>query len=208
MFAVGIVIISAMALLGVVLDTNWLLFKLGEEGNVPTWFSSIQLFFIAVVLTAIVWPDIVRNRPASWLLVLVPALFVYLSLDEAAALHEQIGDWIVDRSGVGAGLPGAWVFAFVPLVAVCTMAAAVVFWPYLRGRPDVIGRAFVGLAIFGLAAAGLEVIGNLATDGSQLKKLLGFAEEVGEMVAANILHWAAILVARHEGVRLEVGEPA
>ena len=62
------------------------LFDLGTEGNVPTWFSTMQLGLVALALAVAA----IRNKDAGgakgrwWMLVL---LFVYLSLDEATDLH-------------------------------------------------------------------------------------------------------------------------
>lgn len=208
-FAAGILVVAGLATLGVLLGTNWQLFKVGEEGNVPTWFSSIQLFSVGAILLVVVWPDIKPNRRASWALILVPGLFLYLSLDEAATLHEQLGRWFFADSDFGTELrTGPWMFFFVPVIAAVTALAAWVFWPYLRGRRDVITRYVVGIAIFATAAVGLELIGNFTVEGSQIQKLVGFGEEVGEMIAVNLILWATVLVAGHEGIRLHRVQPA
>lgn len=202
-FAAGILVVAGLAILGVLLGTNWQLFKVGEEGNLPTWFSSTQLFTVGAILLVIVWPDVKRHRPTSWSLIVVPGLFLYLSLDEAATLHEQLGRWFFADSDFGASLrTGAWMFFFVPVITAVTGVAAWVFWPYVRGRREVITRYIAGLAIFAAAAAGLELMGNLTVPGSQIQKLLGFGEEVGEMIAVNIILWATVLVAKHEGIKL------
>lgn len=208
-FAAGILTVSVLATLSVLLDVNWHVLKVGEEANVPTWFSTTQLFAVGAILLVVVWPDIKRDRTASWALILVPGLFLYLSLDEAATLHEQLGRWFFADSEFGSELrTGPWMFFVAPIVAVVTSVAAWVFWPYLRGRRDVIARFVAGVALFGAAAVGLELIGNFTTEGSQIQKVIGFGEEVGEMIAVNVILWAAVLVAQHEGVRLHRIQPA
>ena len=205
-FMVGTAVMAVLALTGFVLGTDWQLVKLGEENNIPTWFSSVQLFAIAAVLSPIVVRDAQRNRPRSWILGVVPGLFAFLSLDEVAMIHERIGAALKTDFGVGTGLrTGPWMLVFLPLVGVLVLISAVVFWPYLRGRRDVLVLAVAGLFLYGLSAAGFEGIANFVAEDSLATKLLGFIEEIGEMLAANIIFWAAVVVARHEGVRLELG---
>ncbi|NOX23319.1 MAG: hypothetical protein GXP36_09540 [Actinobacteria bacterium] len=205
-FMIGTAVMAALALTGFVLGTDWQLVKLGEENNIPTWFSSVQLFAIAVVLSPIVVRDAQRNRPRSWILGVVPGLFAFLSLDEVAMIHERIGAALKTDLGVGTGLrTGPWMLVFLPLVGVLVLISAVVFWPYLRGRRDVLVLAVAGLFLYGLAAAGFEGIANFVAEDSLVTKLLGFIEEIGEMLAANIIFWAALVVVGHEGVRLELG---
>ncbi len=122
-------------------------------------------------------------------------------------LHERLGDWLQAEAGVGEGLrTGPWVLVFVPLIGVLTAVAAVTFWPYLRDRRRAIGLIAAGFLIYGLAAVGIELAANLATEGSSIHKLLGFAEEIGEMVCANVILWAVILVVQAEGINVELGE--
>jgi hypothetical protein len=205
-FVVGTAVMAALALTGFALGADWQLVKLGEENNIPTWFSSVQLFAIALVLSPIVARDANRRRPSTWVLAVVPGLFAFLSLDEVAMIHERIGAALKTDGGIGTGLrTGPWMLVFVPLVGVLVLVSAVVFWPYLRGRRDVLALAVAGLFFYGLSAVGFEGIANFAAEDSLVTKLLGFVEEIGEMLAANIIFWAAVVVVRHEGVRLELG---
>ena len=207
-FLVGTAVVASLALLGFALNAEWALVKVGEENNIPTWFSSVQLFVIAAVLSPIVIRDSDRRRPSTWALAVVPGLFILLSLDEVAMFHERLGQWLEVSAGVGAGLrTGPWVLIFVPLVGLLSVAAAVVFWPYLRGRRDVVALAIVGFGVFGLSAVGLELIANLPAGGSIAQKLLGFAEEIGEMLGGSIILWSAVLVMQLEGVRVDLGTP-
>ena len=65
-----------------------------------------------------------------------------------------------------------------------------------------------GCALFALSAAGFEALGNL-TDPDDLgaRQVLGVFEEVGEMIAATVLLWAAIELVQAEGIRLTGGRP-
>jgi hypothetical protein len=83
---------------------EWLvgLLSLSYEQNLPTWYASCLLFSCAVLLTVIV-----RRAPGDRLRWgLLAAIFYYMSLDETAELHEQLGgtfetggllyfDWVI-----------------------------------------------------------------------------------------------------------------
>ncbi len=90
LFTGAIVVVAPLAVLGSLLD--WELLKVGEERNIPAWFSSMQLLVISMVLIPIVIRDADRRQPVTWALALVPGLFALLSLDEVAMLHERLGD--------------------------------------------------------------------------------------------------------------------
>lgn len=205
-FVTGTLVMAALAFFGFAVNPDWDLLKVGEENNIPTWFSSVQLFTIGAVLSSIVVRDAFWGKVSTWSLAVVPGLFILLSLDEVAMIHERLGDWLKGSADVGTGLrTGPWVLIFVPFIGLLTVVAATIFWPYLRGRRDVVVLAFVGFAVFGLSAVGLELAGNFPADGSLLQKFFAFAEEIGEMLAANIILWSAVLVVQYEGIRIDFG---
>jgi hypothetical protein len=51
----------------------------------------------------------------------------------------------------------------------------------------------------GLSAVGYEGLANFAAEDSLVTKLFGVIEEIGEMLAANMIFQVALPVARHEG---------
>jgi hypothetical protein len=62
------------------------IFDVDAETSIPTWFSSVQLFTVGLLL-------LVQSRQPSRrrLLLLVGALgFMFLSVDEGAAVHDRI----------------------------------------------------------------------------------------------------------------------
>ena len=205
-FVLGTIFVASLALLGFLLGVEWDLVDLGRENNIPTWFSSVQLFTIAAILSVIVIRDMDLRKLSTWTLAVVPGMFALLSLDEVAMFHERLGRWLKISGEVGTGLrTGPWVLIFVPLVGLLTVASAIVFWPYLKGRRDVLALVVLGFAAFGLSAVGLELLANLWVDQAKVPRVLGYAEEVGEMLAANIILWSAVLVVQHEGIHIEFG---
>ncbi|MDP6342100.1 MAG: hypothetical protein QF491_01110, partial [Alphaproteobacteria bacterium] len=65
-------------------------FSLGYEANVPTWYSSVLLLACAAVLAVIGFsrPPGKGGYRRHWLA--LAAIFAYMSLDEAAVLHEGL----------------------------------------------------------------------------------------------------------------------
>jgi hypothetical protein len=186
--------------------TSWDLVRLGEESNIPTWYSSGQLLLIALLLVPLAVRDVRLRAPRSWFFVLIPAFFALLSLDEAAMLHERLGDWVQAEAHVGEGLrTGPWMFVYGPLVGALLLAVVHAARPYLRERRGVLRLLGVGVVAFGVAAVGFEFAGNFVPEGSLAQKGLGFLEEVGEMAAATVLMWGALEVVRLEGVKVMLG---
>src|SRR5262245_52604497 len=78
----------------------WLLhalFDLDGEANIPTWFSSCQLFLIGVVLFPLGFALHKAKRPSRQFLSVLSVCFLLLSLDETAQLHERMTQWVGRR---------------------------------------------------------------------------------------------------------------
>lgn len=181
------------------------LFNLGVESNLPTWFSSMQFFVIALVLFVIVVRDVRPKHPKTWPLGMVPLLFLVLSIDEVAMLHER-------AENLGALNPSVfWARTLLPLAIVWLIGlgfgAAVAFRPYVRDRRDARLLLAGGLGILLFAAVILEFAASFVGETSLVYRGLGFAEEYGEMLGGTIILWGSLVVARREGVRLELGRP-
>ena len=186
-------------------EARWGLVRVGDESTLPTWFSSAQLLLIGLGLGLIALRDVRRRLARTWPLLIGPSLFFLFSLDEAALLHERLGD-LMQRSGIGSGLrTGPWMFADAPAVLLALAAALGAYRPYWRGRRLLIVLALAGMAVYGASAVGLEFAANFVTEGSLAQKGLGLAEEIGEMVGATTMLWAVLVLLRGEGMRIEPG---
>lgn len=186
------------------------LFRLGAESNLPTWYSVSQLLLIALVLGALAWRDVdLRNR-RTWVLALPTLLFLLLSMDEGAMLHERLG-WMLERtSGAEVGSRAtSWILLGAPLYAALAIASYKAAKHYLSNRPDVVRLLWIGGAIFAASAVGLELIGDtLFADSAMALRILGVFEEVGEMAAATTLLWGALRLVQLEGLAIHWGSTA
>ncbi len=137
------------------------LFNMDLEENAPTWFSSCILAISALLLCAIA--KVNRARGEDWRLwALLSAIFVLLSLDEVAQIHEQIGTLFSAAGGLeGATRAYAWLIPYSVVVVVLGLA----YLRFVLRLPTTIRNLMIlsgGLYILG--AMGIELFGSLFWD--------------------------------------------
>ncbi len=98
------------------------LFNVGQDSNVPTWYSSITLLFCSLLLAFIATSQkTARTRYALHWKVL-SAIFLYISIDEVAMIHEN-ADVILGSSISRTGfLNYGWVAVGIPLTLVFVLS--------------------------------------------------------------------------------------
>jgi hypothetical protein len=161
--------------------------SLSYEHNVPTWFSSSLLLACALAAGAIA-RSAARWRPHWWGMAIA---FGYVSLDEAAEIHEHLGGHL-DTSGV---LYFDWV---IPAVAILGVLAAV----YLRFMLALPAATRLRLLLAGVVyiggAVGMELpLGwwtERAGPDSLGYALIDWVEETLELVGASL---AVVALVRH-----------
>lgn len=171
-------------------------FSLDQENNLPTWYQSFSLLLCAGLLGVIAGLRRQESDPFARHWTALSCVFVYLSLDEMASIHERIFNPLLRF--ITAHSPFHWLFfgwtvfgtAFVALVLVA-------FIPFLRHLPAWASRAFLlAGSIYVGGAVALEKIGDLAGDRWGITSLpyvlLSTLEEVGEM-AGILLFLRALL---------------
>ncbi len=174
------------------------IFRLSGESNVPTWWSSMQLMLIGLALAVVGYFAFDRQRIRTWAAWLPAMLFLFLSLDEVAMIHERIGHAVGPKSL----RTGMWVPMLAPLFIIAVGIVAYAVWPLLRDKPAVIARFLAGFAVFLFSAVGLEMLGNLFADNSIGVHIEVILEETGEMIGGTILLWAAVSWAMADGVSM------
>lgn len=184
---------------------------LGGEGNLPAWYSSMQLAAVALLFGLFAARNFRSSHRGSWALALLPALFLLLSLDEVAQIHEMLGgksDALFPggtRKGTAFHRTGIWMFVLgLPFLLVLLL-----LWPavskWLRGAPGVERKLVLGFALLLGGALGVETVSNFMADGIAAI-LEAFLEETLEMAGATVLFWAGydLLRASRFSIRVDV----
>lgn len=203
--ALGVLAVAAGAAAAALSIDGFDFVRLGSEANLPTWYSASQLLAVGALAGVAVWPRVTSGAPGARWALAPSAFFVLLSLDEGAQVHERIGNFAQSLTGVGTGLvTGPWLLVALPLYGALAWFVWKAARPLLKDRPQIVALAVGGAALFVFSAAGIEALGNFAADNTLALRLMGVFEEVGEMMAATTLLWAAWALARAEGVTLTV----
>jgi len=100
------------------------LFDLNNEANVPTWFSSIMLASSAVLLALIALAK--RVSGDQWLRhwSVLSAIFMLMSLDEIASIHEGTTGALHNVVELSPILTNAWVLIALPILIVLSLMYA------------------------------------------------------------------------------------
>lgn len=184
-------------------------FSLSLEGNLPTWYSSALLLGCGVLLLIIatgVQATGVQQGGAAfsrrWSL--LGAIFLFMSLDEAVELHEQLGR-LVKGSGV---LHFSWVIPAAVLVFLIGLA----YIPFLRHLPAATRRRFlvsgilyVGGALFLELPLGWWT--ERAGEHSLGYALIDWVEETLEMLGASLFLLALLCHLREQHGELRLAPP-
>lgn len=171
------------------------LFDLEEEANVPAWYASAQLLVVALLLGLYASVHFERSKMDAWLLATLPLVFLGLSIDETAGIHEWIGyrtDALLpggSRDNTLFEKTGIWMIVLgLPFVAF-------IFFAFRRLRHycrpvSVRLRYATGFILFVSGAVGVEVAVNFVETDSQAHVVQVLLEEMLEMVGVTTMLWA------------------
>ncbi len=132
-------------------------FDLDEEANnLPTWYQSSTLLLCSVLLLVIAFIRQSFEDVDTKFWALMAAIFLYLSIDEAVSIHEQL---IVPlRHGLNAH--GVWFSAWViPALFLLVVLFALVFKSLWRLSPRTRWLFIISGTIYVAGAVGMEMIG-------------------------------------------------
>ncbi len=179
------------------------------EGNLPTWFSVLLLLTCSVPAATIAALARQSGDPGWRMWALLAVLFVLLSADEGASLHELLVTPL--RRMVGDSPLLRYPLIIPGLAAV--LSGALVFGRFLQAWPLAIRRLFLaGGGLFLVGALGVETVGGwfdpVLHGPSVTYLLLATLEEGCEMIGATLMLRALLgHLARETGV-LRVGDAA
>ena len=160
------------------------LFDLDVEFNIPSLYSSTVIFLNALVLFSISKITKSEGKPGGHYWKSMGFVFVYLSLDELASIHEHLDDLVAHFSKQNLIHEGGplWILPFAVLLAIFGLYF---FRFYLRLPKETKLQFFVAGAIFVAGAVGVEILGNPSPDHPMagfIRGLYSTLEETMEMV--------------------------
>lgn len=132
-------------------------FNLDKENNIPTWYSSSALLISAILLTVTGLTNKQRGNPYTYHWLGLAAIFLYLSLDEAASLHEMTHRLLHPQLSSVGYLDGFLYFSWVVFGAIFVLIVGSIYLPFVVALPVQTRRLF-------LIAGTLYVGGELGID--------------------------------------------
>lgn len=139
----------------------WVMFDLGAEENVPTWWASMLWMAVAMASYACHVKDARgASTPGSRLWLLLAAIFTFASMDEVATIHEEVGtflQWEFQHRGwfqvYPEGAPDSpWIVFYAPF-----LVAFAVWFLWLARRTLVRHRRLGWLVAAALACQALAI---------------------------------------------------
>jgi hypothetical protein len=138
---------------GVTAFIQW--FDLDTEGNIPTWYSSTLLLLCSGLMFLIANLQDVTSQQRYWLGLAI--VFLILSLDEAAAIHEHLNGPVRSLLNSEDYLYFAWVIPGIFFVGLL----GVIYWRFLLEFPAKLRNFSIVAAIMYITGAiGFEIPGS------------------------------------------------
>lgn len=169
------------------------LIDLDGEANLPTWYSSVKLFSIALLLALFASRHFRSSSWRAWMLAGLPLLFLALSADEVAQVHEWLGqrsDALLPdgtRHGTFFRETGIWMFVIGVPFLIALLASLYVLRDYFSAAAGA-SKLFVrGVLILLFGAIGIETLSNISESDSHVIQV--FFEELLEMIGATLMLW-------------------
>jgi len=168
------------------------LFCLDQESNIPTWFASSTLLLCSLLLGAIATRAGQAGESFRHHWAVLSVIFLYLSIDEAATLHEAL--IFLTRSALRAG--GFLYHTWVIPGAVLILLFLLVYWKFILSLPSSTrGLFLLAGAIYVGGGLGAEFFAGWYFDfyGTDLTyAIIRTLEEVLEMVGIVIFVYALV----------------
>jgi hypothetical protein len=168
------------------------LFDLDRERNIPAFFGAILLLSSALLLGIVALGHRKNNRPHFYWAGL-SLIFLFLALDEAAAIHENLISPVRNALNTSGALYYAWVIPYGLLFLLLVTVYARFVWQL---PPKTRLFFIIGGGIFVTGAIGFELIGGYYADiwGTDTTSyaLLTMFEEFLEMSGITIFIYALL----------------
>jgi hypothetical protein len=169
------------------------LFDFDKEKNLPTFFSSLALF-IASVLLAIIAMARTRHARYFWHWLVMSALFLFLSFDELASIHEKLIDPVQESLQVSGIFYYAWIIPY----GIAVILLGFLYFRFVIDLPSKTRMQFIiAGACYVTGALVFEALGGAIFDRLGTRDILSFAvlmtiEETLEIVGVVYFIYALL----------------
>lgn len=132
-------------------------FSLGSDTGIPAYYSAIIILFCAVLASVIATGTARRSEPDLIHWIGLAVIFVFLSLDEMLAYHEQLAEPTRDALNTSGILFYAWVIPY----GAAGLAFLAAYVPFLRRLPSRTSKLFLLAGVVYVSGAiGIEMVGG------------------------------------------------
>lgn len=138
------------------------LLDVGEEQSIPTYFSSLNLFLSSILLFIIYRHEKLNSYEGFKYWLFLSVLFLFLSVDESASIHENFGNVhaFLSRKGIASPILGK--HTWIPFGVLFILVVGICIYPLFKRLPKPTLFLFVASGIiFVVGAVGLEFVGLL-----------------------------------------------
>ena len=165
------------------------------EANLPSFYSSTSILFCSILLWVIGLQKRREQAPFKNHWIGLAIIFTFLSLDEAIALHESIGDIMEQQQWVNA--EGFLYFAWVVPYGILLMVFAASYLKFVFSLPRQTMILFISSgALFIIGAIGIEILSAQEADINGTETVfystLYTIEELCEMLGIVIFCYALL----------------
>lgn len=191
-----ILLLSGLHLLGLYLGAGvsprfMVQFDFNQEANIPAFFSAINLFLCALLLLL---TSLLKQKSGSPMLswAFLGLIFLFLSVDEAAGIHEMIMGMTRRALNLSGYIYYAWIVPYG--LGVVLLTALLV--PFFKDLPKRTRSLFLTSgAIFLTGSVGFEMLGGNIIQSQGPTALYSFyytCEEMLEMIGSSLFIYALL----------------
>ncbi|GKS68246.1 hypothetical protein W03_02500 [Nitrosomonas sp. PY1] len=181
---------------------SWVITKLvdlDDEGSIATWFSSMQLFVVGLLFFLKSRHANAIELPSATFFCILGLGFIFLSIDEAAAIHEKINAVLKQTAFMPRfkGDHGIWIYVYVLFAGVLLSLVLRNFFALWKRSRQIAFIMATGLLTFVTGAVLLEIISYqfLRNDITSWYYVMEVAlEEFLEMLGISIVLYGALLL--------------
>ena len=173
-----------------------------NDQSIGAWYSSFVLLFSSVLLAIIARAKKAGGEPYSLHWSGLSIIFLFLSIDEVATIHEALGGVVGDlASRFGFTPKGVFYYAWVVLGVVFVLIVLLVYLRFLYHLPKKTLLLFLGAgALYVGSALGIEMLEAqmvyMSTRGAdvsvRVQQVFWFGEEVIETLGVIIFIYALL----------------